>query len=153
MPLFRRSDGTLVRDLPAMRRILPYLMGRRNESAVYIDMRVDVTGTRKWLRACNRASRSEPATILHLFFFVLSRVVVEYPELNRFVSGRRIYQRTRATASLVVRESLDPDSPPYTVKLTAAEPGESLPGFSHRISAVIRNAREHQRTTEREIDL
>ena len=35
MPLFRRPDGDLVRDLPPVRAIVPYLMRRRNESAVY----------------------------------------------------------------------------------------------------------------------
>src|SRR5262245_4870869 len=115
MPLFHRSDAMLVRDLPAFRRILPYLMRRRNESAVFIDMRVDVTRTRRWIRACNRASGGEPCTLLYLFFYVLSRVVVDFPELNRFVSGRRVYQRNTATASLVVRESLMTSSAPYTL--------------------------------------
>ena len=153
MPLFRRSDGTLVRDLPPMRRILPYLMRRRNESAVYIDMRLDVTRTRRWMRAFNRASKTEPCTTLHLFVFVLSHVVVEYPELNRFISGRRIYQRNAAGVALVVRESLEPGAPPYTVKLPAAEPGLPLTEFSRRIAALIRDARERQRTVEREVEL
>ena len=153
MPLFHRSDGTLVRDLPAFRRILPYLMRRRNESAVFIDMRVDVTRTRKWIRAVNRASGSEPFTLLHLFCYVLSRVVADFPELNRFVSGRRVYQRKTATASLVVRESLTPNSAPYTVKVPAAEPEEALPHYARRLSAILRNAREFQKSTEREIEL
>ncbi len=36
MPWFRRSDGDLVPDLPPMRRIMPYVMRGRNESAVYV---------------------------------------------------------------------------------------------------------------------
>jgi hypothetical protein len=153
MPLFHRSDGTLVRDLPAFRRILPYLMRRRNESAVFIDMRVDVTRTRKWIRACNRASSGEACNLLHLFLYVLSRVVADFPELNRFVSGRRVYQRHTATASLVVRESLTPNSAPYTVKVPAAEPEEALAHYARRLSAILRNAREFQKPTEREIEL
>jgi hypothetical protein len=32
VPLFRRSDGDLVRDLPPVRRIMPHIMRGRNES-------------------------------------------------------------------------------------------------------------------------
>jgi len=61
MPLFRRSDGTLVPDLPALRQIMPYVMRGRNGSVLYSEMRIDVTQSRKWLRACNAHCRQSRA--------------------------------------------------------------------------------------------
>lgn len=150
MPLFRRSDGELVKGLPAMRRIMPYVMRGRNESAVYLEIQVDVTETRKWMRAYHRANPVERCTFLTLFLFCMCRALREYPELDRFVSGRRIYQRNVPCASLVVRETLDFNSPTYAVKVPATETGESLPAYSRRIANILRHAGEHQRRTEQE---
>jgi hypothetical protein len=66
MPLFRRPDGVLCRDLPPVRLIVPYLMRGRNESAVYHEKVYDLTRTRPWLRAYNR-SHQDRATLFHLF--------------------------------------------------------------------------------------
>jgi len=153
MPLFRRSDGSPVGGLPALRRIMPYVMRGRNESAVYVETRFDVSRARKWLWAYNRAGGGEPCTFLHLFLYGLRSVHREYPELDRFVSGRTIYQRIVPSISLVVKESLDAHSPSYTVKLPLADAGEALAAYSKRIAEIIRNAREHQERTEREMTL
>ena len=150
---FQRPDGVRVRNLPAMRRIIPYVMPGRNDSAAYIESRFDVTQTRKWLWAYNRTLPSDTCTFLHLFLYHIGKVITEFPEVDRFVSGRRFYQRTTPTVSLVVKEALDSDSPAYTVKLPIAGPEESLPAYSEKIAAILGNAREHQKTTEWEMDL
>lgn len=153
MPHFRRSDGLLVKELPAMRRIMPYVMRGRNESAVYLESHIDATNTRKWMRAFNRAAPVERCTFLNLFLFCVCRGLREFPELDRFVSGRRIYQRMIPTWSLLVRDSLDLKSPTYSVKLPAAGVDESLPAFSRRIAEILRNAGHHQHRMERELTL
>jgi hypothetical protein len=153
MPLFRRADGTLVPGLPAARRIMPYIMRGRNESAVYVETRFDVSLAKKWLWAYNRALPDEPCTFLQLFLFSLRIVLAEHPELDRFVSGRRIYQRKVFTTSLVVRESLDANSRSYVAKLPSAKSDESLPVFSRRIAGILRNAHEHQQRTEQEMSI
>ena len=50
MPLFRRPDGILVKDLSPERAIMPYLMRGRNESAIYYEAVYDVSKLRPWLR-------------------------------------------------------------------------------------------------------
>jgi hypothetical protein len=46
MPWFKRPDGDLVTDENPVRRMIPYLMARRNESAIYHDEWVDLSRTR-----------------------------------------------------------------------------------------------------------
>ncbi len=149
MPLFRRPDGTLLKDLPGLRRIMPYVMPGRNESAVYVDLRLHFDRVKKWLWEYNRALPAEPATVLHLVLFSLGRLFAEYPQLDRFVAGQRIYQRLQSTVSLIVKESLDAQAPSYAVKLPVAERDESLPAYSRRVAEILQQAREHQRQTER----
>src|SRR4051812_9313724 len=91
MPIFRRSDGDLVRDLPLVRRIMPYLMRGRNESVVYHDATYATADARVWLDAFNAARPGEPpATLFHLFLFGCARTLHERPGLNRFVSGGNV---------------------------------------------------------------
>ena len=92
MPLFRRSDGTLVPNLSNVRRMIPYLMRGRNESIIYHDETYDLTLTKAWLHAYNRA-HAQPATLFHLFLWAMGRVLNQRTGLNRFVSGGRIYER------------------------------------------------------------
>jgi len=47
---WRRPDGDLVRDLPLNRRVMPYMMRGRNESAYYFDIELALPRTDAWVR-------------------------------------------------------------------------------------------------------
>ena len=53
MAFTKRRDATYVRDLPALRRIIPYLMPTRTESLVYFPQRIEVDALLTWLEATN----------------------------------------------------------------------------------------------------
>src|SRR5262249_49858535 len=53
MPLFSRPDGTLVRNQPAVRHFMPYLLRSRNESIVLQQTCYDLSRTRPWLEQYN----------------------------------------------------------------------------------------------------
>ena len=50
MVLKRRPDGTYVRDLPPLRRIMPHVMRTRTESIVYFQQRIEVDRLAKLCR-------------------------------------------------------------------------------------------------------
>ena len=136
-----------------MRRVMPYIMRRRNESAVYVETRCDVTSAKKWLWAFNRAAAGEQCTFLHLFLYGARLVLDEFPQLDRFVSGRRIYQRKVSSASLMVKESMQTDSPLYSVKIPLADRNESLAEYSCRLADILRNAKSCSERAEKETEL
>ena len=99
----RRSDATYVRDLPALRRIMPYLMPTRTESAVYFPQRIEVDGLLAWLERTNAGQRPEDRIALfHVLVTAIARAMRLRPELNRFVAGRRTYQHDDITISFIV---------------------------------------------------
>jgi len=151
MPLFRRSDGDLVLGEAPVRRIMPYLMRGRNESCVYQESVYRVSAARTWLKAYNRAHRPR-ATLFHLVAYACSVVLQERPRLNRFVSGGRTYQRRGVFIAFVVKVAFTDDGPGATVKLQA-QPGESFPAWSARISAQVDEARDTVRPVDREVAL
>jgi hypothetical protein len=142
MPLWRRSDGELLKDLRPIRRMMPYVMRGRNESVVYHTTQWDVGDTRRWLREYNRARAPEQrATLFHLFVHACANVLHDRPGLNRFVAGGRIYQRHGVWISFAAKTHMKDDAPLATVKLPFP-PGETFDelrsGRERRIETEVR---------------
>ena len=142
MPIFSRSDGTLIKNESRVRRIMPYLMRGRNESAVYHEQTCDLTVARRLLRDYNRA-HDQAATLFHVFLFAFGRLLHERPGLNRFVSGGRLYQRKKVELSFAAKKRMAEDAPLVTVKLEALA-GEAFPAFVDRVVAAIRDGRSDE---------
>jgi hypothetical protein len=147
MPLFRRPDGDLVRDLPPVRGIVPYLMRRRNESAVYHEAFYDVGQARSWLRSYNRSHESR-ATLFHLVLYASACALHLRPGLNRFASGGRVYQRREVSIAFAAKKEMKDPSPFATVKLRfgAEEP------FEDAVARVAEAVNEGRRGQARQID-
>lgn len=110
----RRRDGTLAKVAP-YRRIMPFLMKGRNEAIVLFEQRLDVSRAAPWLTAWNQRT-GQHATIFHLVLFAIARVLHERPHLNRFVAGRRIYDRKGVFLSFAAKKAFRDDAPLATVK-------------------------------------
>jgi hypothetical protein len=115
-PLFHRPDGDLVTDESNVRKMMPYLMRGRNESAVYHEQNCDITKARAWLRIYNQ-KHEQSATLFHLILFAVARGFHERPGINRFVSGRHLYQRKHVDFSFAAKKSMSDDAPLVTVKV------------------------------------
>src|SRR5512137_1529743 len=139
MPLFRRPDGDLVRDLPPVRAIVPHLMRRRNESAVYHEALYDVGRARAWLRAYNR-SHADRATLFHLVLYASARALHLRPGLNRFASGGRVYQRREVSIAFAAKKEMRDPAPFATVKLRFGE-AESFGETVRRVAESVDEGR------------
>ena len=144
MPLFKRPDGELVRDESNVRRMMPYLMKGRNESAVYHEQLYDLTKTRPWLRAYNRAHPDAAATLFHLLLWGFGRAFNERPGMNRFVSGGRIYQRKGVYLSFAAKKVMDDQAPLVTVKMEMPK-DEPFDEFAKRLASSISGSRSDSR--------
>lgn len=107
MAFRKRRDATYVRELPALRRIIPYLMPTRTESMVFFPQRLEVDGLLTWLAETN-ASRSaeDRLSLFHVFLTAIARTLRLRPEVNRFVAGRRTYQHEEISVSFIVKSSM-----------------------------------------------
>lgn len=118
MVLFRRSDGDLLRDVSPVRAIMPYLLERRTESFVLHEMTLDLTETLPYLARQNAARGDAPkATLFHLILHALAKTFHEKPGLNRFVSGRRFYQRRGVHLAFAAKKAFEESAPLVTVKV------------------------------------
>jgi hypothetical protein len=139
MPLFKRPDGTLVPGLSPVRYIMPFLMRGRNESAVLHEARFDLSRTHEWLARWS-AANGKKATLFHLILWGLARTLHERPGLNRFVSGRRIYQRNGVFLSFAAKAAFADDAPIVTIKLEFPE-DDTFAACVDRVVAAVGGAR------------
>ena len=126
----RRRDGTLAR-VPPYRRIMPYLMRTKGEAMVLFEQRLDLTRALPWLEDWNRAT-GQRATPFHLVLHAVAEVLHQRPNLNRFVAGRRIYDRRGVFLTFAAKKAMRDDAPLATVKRRFA-PGE---GFAAMVAAL-----------------
>jgi pyruvate/2-oxoglutarate dehydrogenase complex dihydrolipoamide acyltransferase (E2) component len=154
MPLFRRADGELVRDLSPVRKMVPYLMRGRNESAVYHEYVLDIGRAKSWLEAYNAARPDGPkATLFHMFLWGCAKALHERPGLNRFVSNGRIYQRQGVFLSFAAKKAFRDDAPLVTVKKEFPK-DESFEECVARLTGGIREGRTGKpRRVDKEVNL
>lgn len=110
----RRRDGTLAKVAP-YRRIMPFLMRGRNESSVLFEHQLDMSRAQPWLEDWNRRT-GQHATAFHLVLHALARMLHERPHLNRFIAGRRIYDRRGVFMTFAAKKAMREDAPLATVK-------------------------------------
>lgn len=85
-----RGDGELISRIHPYRKIMQYIMPTRNESIVYFD---EYINAEKLLAYAEEAKKSFGADITHCLVGATGAALLHNPAMNRFVVGRRLYQR------------------------------------------------------------
>ncbi len=134
-----------------MRRIMPYVMRTRNESVVFHDSVYRMPAALDWMKAYNRA-HAERATLFTLFAYACGQALHARPELNRFVSGGRLYQRRGVQIAFLVKRELSDQGVGTTVKVEIVRE-EAFPAFVARITRIIEEARGPDRAVDKETAL
>lgn len=135
-----RSDGIRLRQLPGFRKMFPYMMRTRTESAIYHAVRLNVGPVLTWLDRAN-VGRENKITRFHVILAACVRTLALRPEANRFVVGRRLYQRRTIDLSFVVKRALTEEASETTVKITF-DPRATIWDVVDRVAAAVRAVRE-----------
>lgn len=129
-----RFDGELVRNLHPYRRLMAYVMRRKTEATVYFDTFVDAD---ELLRYVEQASKHFHVDVTHCLVGACLVGLSEVPSMNRFVVGRRLYQRRFAEVSFSMkRKRLDRKAKIASVKLRL-KPSETFRAVCTRIQSEI----------------
>jgi hypothetical protein len=112
-----RPDGTLVRNVSAMRRFMPFISPRRNDSLVYFLQAIDAEPGLAFLERVNASRPPErPVTYFHLVLRSVALCLAERPQLNRFVTGGRLWQRDGVWMSFSAKRAFSDEAPIFTLK-------------------------------------
>jgi hypothetical protein len=138
----RRPDAKATQDLAPMRRIMPYVSPRRNESLFYQAVDVEVEAALEFLEKRNRERPADrPITLFHLLLRSLSQMFALRPGINRFVKGGRLWDRDGIYLTFSAKRELVDGSPMLTIKRRFDPDGETLEEMVDAIYGRLRPAR------------
>ena len=100
---------------------MPHLMDKRTDAEVYVNMEFDVTEVLRYIEEKNRGEEEYKATLFHCFLMAIAKTVYLRPDLNRYISGRRYYQRHEITLGFVAKKRFEDHSEEKLVVTTAPE--------------------------------
>lgn len=139
MPWRYRPDGDYVKDLPNIRRMMPFLMRGKMESALWWEQKFDVTKTDEFLAKYNQQT-GRRVTCHHLIIWAAVLTINDRPRLNRFIAGGRVFQRRGIQISFSAKKKKDDNHPLVTVKRTF-DPSWSFEKFVDVIDGDIKESR------------
>lgn len=100
-----RADGKKVKNVDPMYLIAPYIMNKRVDSMNMTTIDIPHEPIQKYINK----KRKEGINISHMALIIAAYVktMSQYPELNRFVVNKRVYQRNEIAVGMVVLQSLE----------------------------------------------
>jgi hypothetical protein len=136
-----RCDGTPIRDLPPFTVLMPFVMPTRSASVIFFEQEIDVTEAQKRIKAINREliKRREIVTLFDVVLCATVRGVALRPKVNRFISGKRFYQRNQIVFNFVAKKELSDEGEEVNVKIPF-EPGETLYTIAPKVHRYVRKA-------------
>ena len=147
-----RFDGAPVPDVHPVRRIMPFIMPTKNGAFVLFEHEIPTAPLVAFLAEVNRERPVERRiTMFHCVLRAIGIALTEFPRLNRYVSGSRLYARKGIWLAYSAKQRLERDAPLFTAKVEFRRE-ESLGQFVDRVLGTLGEGRSGKETaTDREI--
>ena len=112
-----RVDGRRVRTLSPMAQITSYFQVERNTCSNFFEESFEITHVDRYIRAKRREGYTDFG-ITHVLLAAYVRGVAKYPQLNRFISGQKVYSRGEDIQyCMVIKKEMSVDSPDTSIKV------------------------------------
>jgi hypothetical protein len=111
-----RYDATLVRLPYNLNAIFPYLMKGRNDSIAYYPITVNVENLLDYIES--HKGTDSAISFFEAVILSLVKVLRLRPTLNRYIIGRRIYQRHNVVFSFIARKQFTDEAEETNVLVT-----------------------------------
>jgi pyruvate/2-oxoglutarate dehydrogenase complex dihydrolipoamide acyltransferase (E2) component len=135
-----RYDGRLLRTVDPMYKIAPFIMRHPNQANnAYADT-VEITEVERFLKK-KRAEGFPGMGMLHVFVASYVRVVSQKPELNRFISGQKIFARHHIDIIMMVKKEMSTKSGETSVKVRL-DAHDTISDIYMKINAEIAKIKE-----------
>jgi 2-oxoacid dehydrogenase/acyltransferase catalytic subunit len=147
-----RADGTPIPSLHPIRRIMPFIMPTRNGAFVLFEQDIP---TAPLLGVLDHLNAGRPddrrVTLFHCVLRAIGVALTEFPRLNRFVVGSRLYDRRGIWLAFSAKQRMHRDAPIFTAKIDYRH-DESLPAMVDRLLAILGEGRSGRETAaDREV--
>src|SRR5258706_9902432 len=131
-----------------MRRILPHVSPRRNDSLFHLPNDVEVEAALEFLDKHNRPRPAErPATLFHLLLRAIAQGIALRPRVNRFVKGGRLWHRRGVYVTFSAKRAISDASAMVTIKRRCEPEHETLDELVDGVYALLQPARRGELST------
>ena len=112
-----RTDGRRVRTLSPMAQITAYFQVERNTCSNLFEESFEISHIDRYIRQKRREGMPDFG-ITHVLLAAYVRAIAKYPQLNRFISGQKVYSRGNDFQyCMVVKKEMSVDSPDTSIKV------------------------------------
>ena len=138
-----RRDGRKVRSLNGLNVVMGHIMPNRTDAEVFFQDEFDVTEMLEYIRQKNEAHPEYKTTIFHCIVFAVGKMINERPLMNRFIQGRRTYQRDEISLSFLAKRRFA-DGAEESLLIVVPKDEDTLDTMSHRIYGDVRETRKKE---------
>ena len=135
-----RRDGRRLRTLDPYNAMAPYIMKMKSESSNYFSDSIEIAGIESYLREKRRLGYSGIG-VLHIVVAAYVRVISQYPGVNRFVSGQRIFARNNIEFIMTIKKEMKTTASETSIKV-AFDANSTVIDVFNKIGAEISKIRE-----------
>ena len=138
-----RKDGRRVRTLAPMAQITAYFQVERNTCSNHFEESFEITHLERYIRQKRKEGLTDFG-LLHVLLAAYCRGVAKYPQLNRFISGQKVYSRGNDIQyCMVIKKDMSIESPDTSIKvhLTPYETAESV---YHKLNEAVNAVKRTQ---------
>ncbi len=112
-----RNDGRKIRTLEPMAQITAFFQWERNICSNLFEESFEISHVERYIRQKRKEGLTDFG-ITHVLLAAYVRGVAKYPQLNRFISGQKVYSRgSDIQYCMVVKKEMSVDSPDTSIKV------------------------------------
>ena len=138
-----RTDGRRVRTLSPMAQITSYFQVERNTCSNLFEESFEISHVERYIRAKRREGYTDFG-ITHVLLAAYVRGVAKYPQLNRFISGQKVYSRGEDIQyCMVIKKEMTVDSPDTSIKVHL-NPRDTALDVYHKLNAAVESVKATQ---------
>ena len=145
-----RKDGRRLRTIAPYNAMIPFIMKVKSDASNYFSDSVEITETERFLRQ-KRLGGYPGMGYLHMFIAAYVRVASQYPAINRFVSGQRVYARHDIEYVMTVKKELKTEADETSIKVIF-DPRDTINDVYHKLSREIEKVKGVGEETDTETD-
>ena len=136
-----RRDGRWVRDVPGLQTIMAHILPNRTDCECYMQDSFDVTELLPFLAEKNASHPDYKTSVFHALLMCAARMVTERPKMNRFIQGRRMYERYEISLAFVAKRRFQ-DNGEEALMFFVPREDETLDSLSARVVGKVAETRK-----------
>ena len=112
-----RFEGYRVRTLDPMNYVSPYIMVNRQNASNLMKDRIEITDKIDEYIMKKRAEGLRGFGMMYIIMAAYIRTISQYPGINRFISGQKIYARNNIQIVIDIKKKMELDAQSTTIKV------------------------------------